>query len=179
MADRHVKSATSREPKLVPIPYSDYFNLIEEKLIEAWNMQWQSSLSKSLEIKNCVAKCVRQSGSSRREGVIYNRLRAGHTHITHSYLMDGEIRGIPPACERCGVATVTVKHILVDCLSLTRIRRHIYGTSAVTLSGILGRTVSAKPHNFISTILGFMTQYSEDCLFALGMLDTPLPDVIL
>ena len=37
-ADRYAKTATSREPEIIPIPYSDYFNIIEEKLREAWNM---------------------------------------------------------------------------------------------------------------------------------------------
>ena len=109
-------------------------------------------MSKFLETKSYITKCVRQPGFNRRDEVVYNSLRAGHTHIARSYLMDGDIQGVPPACELFGVATMTVKHVLVDCLSLTRIRRHIYGTGTVTLSGILGRTVSAKTHNFIHTI---------------------------
>ena len=72
------------------------------------NAQWRSSVSIFLEIKNCVTKLVRQPGFNRRDEAVYNRLRAGHAHITHSYLMDSEIQGVPPACELCGVATITV-----------------------------------------------------------------------
>jgi len=43
-----------------------------------------------------------------------NRLRIGHYHPTHSYLLFGDD---PPTCEFCGLP-LTVKHILVECTKL-------------------------------------------------------------
>lgn len=39
MADHHVQTAASREPELILILYSNYFNFIKEKLREASRME--------------------------------------------------------------------------------------------------------------------------------------------
>ena len=49
--------------------------------------------------------------ASRREAVIINRLKIGHSRLTHSYLLSGEDQ---PICTSCD-ALLTVKHILTFC----------------------------------------------------------------
>jgi len=39
-------------------------------------------------------------GLSRKKETVINRLRIGHTHLTHSYLITKQD---PPSCEICGV----------------------------------------------------------------------------
>ncbi len=46
----------------------------------------------------------------RRDEVIIHRLRVGHTHLTRSYLLEGDS---PPMCFGCH-SPLTVQHILID-----------------------------------------------------------------
>jgi len=52
-----------------------------------------------------------KSSLSRRDEVVINRLRIGHTRCTHSYLLTGADQ---PECTTCQ-CPLTVKHILVEC----------------------------------------------------------------
>ena len=51
--------------------------------------------------------------------MVLNRLRIGHTHVTHKYLM--ETPQVQPLCNAfgCGLA---VKHLLVECPTLDHLR---------------------------------------------------------
>jgi len=51
---------------------------------------------------------------SRRDTVLLNRLRIGHTRLTHSYILSGDDL---PECGTCQ-CPLTVKHILVDCVDV-------------------------------------------------------------
>ena len=55
---------------------------------------------------------------SRRKETALCRLRIGHTRLTHSFLMSGDP---PPFCEDCLVPQ-TVRHLLVECPSLSEAR---------------------------------------------------------
>ena len=49
---------------------------------------------------------------------LLNRLRIGHTRLTHSYLLSGD--DLPECCTcQC---PLTVKHILVECVDLKDVR---------------------------------------------------------
>jgi hypothetical protein len=43
--------------------------------------------------------------------MVIHRLRVGHSHLTHSYLLKMEL---PPVCEPCHVPS-TVEHVLIGC----------------------------------------------------------------
>lgn len=60
---------------------------------------------------------------SRRDEVVANRLRAGHSNVTHSYLFDDQIPNLPPICELCNNANLTIEHILLKCTALNNTRR--------------------------------------------------------
>jgi len=55
---------------------------------------------------------------SRRDSVLRNRLRIGHTRLTHSFLLSGDDL---PECGTCQ-CLLTVKHILVECVDLNDVR---------------------------------------------------------
>jgi len=61
-----------------------------------------------------VGSCVHNNPDLRRDAVIVNRLKIGHSRLTHSYLVSGDDK---PTCTKCD-AVLTVKHILLDCLEL-------------------------------------------------------------
>ena len=57
-----------------------------------------------------------------------NRLRIGHSRLTHSYLLSGDD---PPTCQSCGIP-LAVKHILAECRNLRDIREKYFTVSSVT-----------------------------------------------
>jgi len=65
---------------------------------------------------------------SRYDSVLLNRLRIGHSCVTHSYLLCGDA---PPTRQSCRIP-LTVKHILVECTNLWDIREKYFTVSSVT-----------------------------------------------
>ena len=60
-----------------------------------------------------------------KDEVIINRLRIGHTRLTHSFRMEN--RPHPLLCDQCeGDHELTLKHILIECNFLKIIRRRHY-----------------------------------------------------
>ena len=66
----------------------------------------------------------------RRDSVLLNRLRIGHTRLTHSFLLSGD------DLLECGTCQcpLTVKHILVECVDLKDVRnKHFVASSTKDL----------------------------------------------
>ena len=66
-----------------------------------------------------------QTKISRKEEIILSRLRIGHSHITHSYLLKKEEA---PYCIPWQMP-YTIKHILTECINLELIRQKYYLTT--------------------------------------------------
>jgi len=64
---------------------------------------------------------------SRRDAVILRRLRIGHTHVTHKYLLSGDSQ---PLCDKCQ-CSLTVKHILLEYCSLKHVRENYFTCSSL------------------------------------------------
>jgi len=63
----------------------------------------------------------------RRDSVLLNRLRIGHTRLTHSFLLSGD------DLLECGTCQcpLTVKHILVECVDLKDVRNKHFVASYI------------------------------------------------
>ena len=99
---------------------------------------WQEANTKLLCIKQTVGKWKKEKFVCRKDQVAVNRLRVGHTAITHEYLMDGEIAQGPPECPLCQQATLTVEHIFRNCESIIDSRRRYFNSEQPRLKDILG-----------------------------------------
>jgi len=64
---------------------------------------------------------------SRRDSVLLNRLRIGHTRLTHSFLLSGDDL---PECGTCQ-CPLTVKHILIECVDLNDVRNKHFVASFI------------------------------------------------
>ena len=64
---------------------------------------------------------------NRKEEITLSRLRIGHTRITHSYLLEGKQQLMCYACQ----TKYTVKHILIECITLAHIRKIFYNANNV------------------------------------------------
>ena len=67
-----------------------------------------------------------KSSLSRRDAVLINRLRIGHTRLTHYYLLSGEDQ---PVCSDCQ-SPLTVKHFLIECVNFA-IRSRYFSASSM------------------------------------------------
>ena len=56
-----------------------------------------------------------------KEDTVLNRLHIGHSYFTHSFLLKKEE---PPVCVT--FATLTVKHILIECADLVEVRKKYF-----------------------------------------------------
>jgi len=111
--------AASGTPEFITIPYTDLLPLLYPKFVQRWTDTWTASNEKLYQIKPSPGPWNTRPGITRKQEVIINRLRAGHTRITHSHLMDGTVLTL---CELCNVVTLTVKHIFLDCPALAPLR---------------------------------------------------------
>ena len=72
-----------------------------------------------------------------------NKLRLGHTRVTHGYIFDHE-SGFErqPMCPWCGVELFSIRHILMDCEVLQKVRNDILETALrgrdVTVRSLIG-----------------------------------------
>jgi len=64
---------------------------------------------------------------SRRDAVVINRLRIGHTRLTYLHLLTGEDL---PTCQFCSLP-LTVNHILLECANLNTIRHRFFRVSSL------------------------------------------------
>ena len=65
--------------------------------------------------------------SRRDDSLLLNRLRIGHTRLTHSFLLSGDDL---PECGTCQ-CPLTVKHVLVECADLKDVRNKHFVASSI------------------------------------------------
>ena len=114
---------------------------IQPFISSLWQERWDKEVGNKLHAIMPQIDDKYYSGcTNRKDDVIINRLRIGHTRLTHSFRMEN--RPHPPLCDQCeGDHELTVKHILIECNFLKIIRRRHYD---VTDLNQLFKTVSSK-----------------------------------
>lgn len=152
-AKRAARSLPDGTTSIISVPYTDFHTVVQEKFKLLWNEMWAGSTDKLREIRSHVGPWRRPT-STRSEQVKLNRLRVGHSRITHGHLMDNADIIVPPLCELCQEATLTIKHILIDCVALTNARRRFFGLEQPTnLKQILGdKSFNPSLFNFLKNI---------------------------
>ena len=119
MADKAAKEALKLAVSNLAIPSSDFRPTITRLLKAKWQQQWDNLPSNKLkEIKPDLSHHFTKLFSCRRDEVVLTRVRIGHSHTTHSYLLKGEER---PECVGCQTPW-TVKHILLECVDFRQTR---------------------------------------------------------
>jgi ribonuclease HI len=95
-----------------------------------WDTLWDAvpRTNKLRQVKDSARAWASSCRKYRSEEVTLARARIGHCHLTHGFLLRGEA---PPVCV-CG-ATLSVRHILVECRSLCRVRRRVLRSNDLTV----------------------------------------------
>jgi len=119
IADEHASIAiNNKETVLInKMSYDDAKKLIIERTKYKWQKIWTIQNTKLNEIKRDIHRWINPN-LNRKEDTVLNRLRTGHTRITHGFLMAKEE---PPSCQTCGTL-LTVKHLIADCLMFNQER---------------------------------------------------------
>ena len=123
-ADCAAKDALSKaQPAHFEPPGTDVFIKIQPFVSSLWQNGWDREFGNKLHAIMPQIHDKDYSGcTDRKDDVIINRLRIGHTRSTHSFRMEN--RPHPPLCDQCeGNHELTVKHILIECSFLKIIRR--------------------------------------------------------
>ena len=97
-------------------------------VFDEWQEVWNCCAGNKLHtIRPTVDYYKQKKCLSRRDTVLLNRLRIGHTRLTHSFLLSGDDL---PECVTCQ-CSLTVKHILVECVDLKDVRNKHFVASSI------------------------------------------------
>jgi len=154
-ADTSAKGAAQRAEEHISLPFTDWYPIIHRLSMEKWTARWRETGQKMLAVKSEPGEWKCSDRLTRREEVVVNRLRSGHCRASHGHLMDATIQAAPQLCSYCNDATLTVKHVLIDCPRLENARRAagMRDTAVLTLSSILGDGVScARVLKFVKDV---------------------------
>ena len=127
LADGAAKAATRRtDINIAAVPAPDTQTFLRHSILNAWQTEWQTTNFKLSTVKDTVKPWNTSFRTNRREEIILTRLRIGHTHFSHGFLVRGEP---PPICETCKVH-LSVEHVLLHCRRYESCRqRHSLATS--------------------------------------------------
>jgi len=127
-ADTAAKSTLSLPITNMKLPACELIPCVSKLCLDESQDIWDCCEGNKLHsIYPTVGTVKHSKNISRYDSVILNRLRIGHSRLTHSYLLCGDD---PPICQSCGIP-LTVKHILVECASLRDIRQKYFTVSSV------------------------------------------------
>ena len=127
VADATAKAALCLQVSNSKVPYSDFKPLITAHANKTWQQLWDAEINNKLHKIQPIIKSSNLYKLPRRDEVIIHRLRLGHTHLTHSYLLKREL---PPVCESCQLP-LTVEHILLSCSHHCAIRKRYFDCCSV------------------------------------------------
>ena len=127
-ADSAVKSAFTLRITKMKIPETEYIPGVSQFYLKEWQDIWNCCEGNKLHaIYPNVGRIPHCKNVSRRDAVVINRLRIGHTRLTHLHLLIGEDQ---PTCQFCSLP-LTVNHILLECANLNTIRQRFFRVSSL------------------------------------------------
>jgi len=138
-ADAAAKAALNLPESQIPVAYSDFYPLINNHICSSWQQQWNTETNNKLHSIEQDVKGAKTYHLPRRDECIIHRLRIGHTHFTHAFLLRNED---PPECIACQLP-LTVEHILLNCVDFMFIRNKYFTctTLAELFSSVPSRTI--------------------------------------
>ncbi|OOZ37989.1 hypothetical protein BOW52_09705 [Solemya elarraichensis gill symbiont] len=121
--DSLAKAALNSTQSSLKVPYSDFKPLSRKYITQFWQLDWDNLVNNKLHhIQPSLKQNQHISAFSRRENVVLTRLRIGHSHLTHSFLLKKEPR---PLCTFCNVP-LSIEHILMTCSAFARKRSSFF-----------------------------------------------------
>ena len=143
------------EPVHVKIPYTDYIPVARKYIMNEWQNEWNRCKDDRLgEIMPILCPFYTNS-LNRRDEVVIQRIRIGHTRLTQSYKMEDPLKR-RPQCPFCNLDEIAVKHLLIECPHFTTIRLNYYSVQnmrdlfeSVPFRSIIGFLKEARLYELI------------------------------
>ena len=100
LADSEAKAVIANNISFNYIPVSDMKSIIRKHVKKKWQERWSSldSNRKYKSIRNSINRWSSSYQRDRRTEIVITRLRIGHTHVTHKFLLEGSSA---PVCAHC------------------------------------------------------------------------------
>ena len=127
-ADKAAKEALNTEPTAGLIPFSDLKLLTSKYVCEVWQREWDEAglaSNKLYEILPRLSGKLLSFCNTRKENTLLNRLRIGHSYLTHSFVLRKEEAPLGVVCN----TVLTIKHILIECAELLEVMKNISNKS--------------------------------------------------
>lgn len=127
-ADSAAKAGLSLSITAVKLPATEFMPRVTKLISDRWQECWSKCVDNKLHaVLPTIGRYQCLKSLNRHDSVKINRLRIGHTRLTHSYLLLG---GDQPECDYCK-CLLTVQHILIDCVALTNVRSKYFTASSL------------------------------------------------
>lgn len=124
-ADLQAKRAVllDRTEEVYEVSVQEYVPYIRSACFDQFNSMWVNDTRQTnlKSIKHVTGNWMSCRRKVRREEIVLCRLRLGHTRISHSFIIDRDVR---PECSTCG-RYVTVQHMLIECPNYADQRRRL------------------------------------------------------
>ena len=146
LADARANRSLSRRVKPTMVPYSDYRVNCATYAITKWSEIWLRDNDSKLFRAGARAGDNQPLEDSNKADSIIRRLRIGHTHYTHSYLIRGDPR---PFCHTCR-RTITVSHIMITCARYRAVRARYYHVTSLKV--LFNKVPTSAILSFLSDI---------------------------
>ena len=95
------------------------FPLTAKYVYQVWQKEWDETVLVSNKFHEILLKLPNKllsfCNTRQKNPTVLNRLRIGHSYLTHSFILRKEEA---PVCSACN-AVITVKHILIECAELS------------------------------------------------------------
>ena len=153
--DSLARTALSQDcPQLSSVPASDYSPAFRSFLYHRWQTFWSSLTNNKLRsAKPSIYPWTQPSHSNRRWETALARLRIGHTHLTHSYLMS---RTPQPSCPSWNV-TSSLYHFLLLCPTYTQARLTAFPhLSSLSRAPCLADILTESPSFSLTNLMSFL-----------------------
>jgi len=125
MADEAAKAALDiPHGQNMKIPFSDFKCRTIQWVGQEWKIKWDEEVGNKLfEIKPDLFEKLPSVVLNRKEETLLSRIRLGHTHVTHGFILRREER---PWCIGCD-QPFTVRHVFFECWDLFHVRMRFFG----------------------------------------------------
>ena len=88
--DKLVKETAAEGEKLGQICYADYYSKIKSRMRNNWGEKWRANQNHPRRIMDTPGS-LEQPRCGRKNQVVINRLRLGHSWVSYGHLMNNEV----------------------------------------------------------------------------------------
>ena len=148
-ADRAAKGALNKPISPMMTPFSDKIPYIDKYIQNAWQWDWDRAVPNKLNRIKPILGPPYLVHTTRKDQVILNRVRIGHSRLTNSFLMEKVPK---PTCHFCNTnRKLTINHVLIHCPAFNAIRQKYF--VVLSLKDLFDNVNSENIINFLKETL--------------------------